>query len=161
MPSAAAATACVDALDRAVDALHDLDAGKVRSIGASNYSAMRLKAALDASKAAHLPHYTVLQPEYNLISRKDFETSIERKVDLVIPYDQKLTAQAAKLGKPLAEVAKATKVGTMLLDLANRLVATVEGEGAAAAKGGSSKSLLGKIGDIKSMLPTKKKEKQG
>src|SRR5439155_25706746 len=39
------------------------------------------------------------------ISRKDFEQSIERPVDIVFPYDAKLAAQAAKLGKPLAEVA--------------------------------------------------------
>jgi aryl-alcohol dehydrogenase-like predicted oxidoreductase len=67
-----------------------LDAGKVRSIGASNYSAMRLKAALDAAKASSLPHYTVLQPEYNLVSRTGFEGELQ---DLavtqnigVIPY---------------------------------------------------------------------------
>ncbi len=34
------------------------------------------------------------------ISRKDFEGSIERKIDFVVPFDQKLGAQAAKLGKP-------------------------------------------------------------
>lgn len=67
-----------------------IDAGKVRSIGASNYSAMRLKAALDAAKASSLPHYTVLQPEYNLVSRTGFEGELQ---DLavtqnigVIPY---------------------------------------------------------------------------
>ena len=46
-------------------------------------------------------------PGVSEISQKDFETSIERKVDLVLPLDQKLAAQAAKLGKPLAEVAQA------------------------------------------------------
>lgn len=61
-----------------------LDAGKVRSIGASNYSAMRLKAALDASKAASLPHYTVLQPEYNLVSRHGFEGELQ---DLAITHN--------------------------------------------------------------------------
>jgi pilus assembly protein CpaE len=39
------------------------------------------------------------------ISRKDFEQSIERPVDIAFPYDAKLAAQAAKLGKPMAEVA--------------------------------------------------------
>src|SRR6187455_3861701 len=39
------------------------------------------------------------------ISKKDFEQSIERPVDIVIPQDGKLAAQAAKLGKPMAEVA--------------------------------------------------------
>jgi pilus assembly protein CpaE len=39
------------------------------------------------------------------ISRKDFEQSIERPVDICFPVDGKLAAQAAKLGKPIAEVA--------------------------------------------------------
>lgn len=61
-----------------------LDAGKVRSIGASNYSAMRLKAALDAAKSAGLPHYGVLQPEYNLISRQGFEGELQ---DLAVTHN--------------------------------------------------------------------------
>lgn len=67
-----------------------IDAGKVRSIGASNYSAMRLKAALDAAKASSLPHYTVLQPEYNLVSRTGFEGELQDLAVIqnigVIPY---------------------------------------------------------------------------
>lgn len=67
-----------------------LDAGKIRSIGASNYSAMRLKAALDASKAASFPHYTVLQPEYNLVSRHGFEGELQNLAIThnigVVPY---------------------------------------------------------------------------
>ena len=39
------------------------------------------------------------------ISRKDFEQSIERPVDVVFPFDAKVAAQSAKLGKPMAEVA--------------------------------------------------------
>ena len=45
------------------------------------------------------------------ISKKDFEQSIERPVDLVFPYDAKLAAQAAKLGKPMAEVASGKMAG--------------------------------------------------
>ncbi|MBX3566231.1 MAG: pilus assembly protein CpaE [Sphingomonas sp.] len=55
------------------------------------------------------------------ISRKDFEGSIERKIDILIPFEQKLAAQAAKLGKPLAEVAKGNKNFTPLTDLADRI----------------------------------------
>jgi len=65
-------------IDATLEAFSRLvDAGKVRSIGASNYSAMRLKAALDAAKASSLPHYTVLQPEYNLVSRNGFEGELQ------------------------------------------------------------------------------------
>src|SRR3546814_77081 len=43
------------------------------------------------------------------LSRKEFESSIERPIDIVIPFDPKLVAQAAKLGKSYAETCKGTK----------------------------------------------------
>ncbi|TVV70258.1 pilus assembly protein CpaE [Sphingomonas solaris] len=88
------------------------------------------------------------------ISQKDFETSIERKVDLVVPLDQKMAAQAAKLGKPLAEVARAGKIGPLLGGLAARLIASVE-SGAGPAAGGT-RSLMGKLGDFRARLPGRK-----
>jgi pilus assembly protein CpaE len=92
------------------------------------------------------------------ISRKDFESSIERKIDLVVPLDAKLAAQSAKLGKPLAAVGKTTKVGPLLVDLATKLLATVDaGETGIGRVGGS---LLGRIGSLKSMLPAKKAAKK-
>jgi aryl-alcohol dehydrogenase-like predicted oxidoreductase len=51
--------------------------GKVRAIGASNYSASRLKKALDLSKEKGLPLYSSLQPEYNLYDRAGFEDGLE------------------------------------------------------------------------------------
>ncbi|MEG3149660.1 aldo/keto reductase [Sphingomonas sp. ZT3P38] len=54
-----------------------IDAGKVRALGASNFRAMRLKSANDAAKAHGLPHYQVLQPEYNLVSRHKFEGELQ------------------------------------------------------------------------------------
>ena len=53
-------------------------AGKVRAIGASNYSADRLAAALDISARDGLAAFTVLQPEYNLMARGDFEGAVQR-----------------------------------------------------------------------------------
>ena len=50
--------------------------GKVRAIGASNYSAQELKAALSAAAAAGLPRYQVVQPEYNLYDRAGFEGAL-------------------------------------------------------------------------------------
>ena len=64
--------------------------GKVRAIGASNYSAERLAAALAVSKANGLPRYECLQPHYNLVERLAFESPLEPlciKEGLgVIPY---------------------------------------------------------------------------
>ena len=89
------------------------------------------------------------------VARKDFETSIERKIDLVIPLDQKVAAQAAKLGKPLAEASKGSKISTTIVDLSNRLLAAVESDAEDAGSADKSKSLLGKIGDFKSLMPKK------
>ncbi|HWI87343.1 MAG TPA: pilus assembly protein CpaE [Sphingomonas sp.] len=83
------------------------------------------------------------------VSRKDFEASVEHKIDIIIPYDAKLAAQAAKLGKPLAESAKSSKLGQALAQLADLLT----GEGELGRKG---KSLLGRFGELRSMLPGKK-----
>ena len=50
--------------------------GKIRAIGASNYSASRLREALDASEQHGLPRYESLQPEYNLYERASLETEL-------------------------------------------------------------------------------------
>jgi len=47
--------------------------GKVRAIGASNFTAERLKQALDISRRLKVPRYDVLQPKYNLYDRSDYE----------------------------------------------------------------------------------------
>ena len=54
-----------------------IEAGKVRAIGASNYSATRLRAALQISADYHLPRYESLQPEYNLYDRAGYEAELE------------------------------------------------------------------------------------
>ena len=61
-----------------------VEAGKVRVLGASNFHAGRLKSAADAARAAGLPHYQVLQPEYNLVSRDKFEGELQ---DYCVEYN--------------------------------------------------------------------------
>lgn len=51
--------------------------GKVRYIGASNFSPARLSAALKASDMQGLPRYQTLQPLYNLYEREGFEKTLE------------------------------------------------------------------------------------
>ncbi|HSO21003.1 MAG TPA: aldo/keto reductase [Desulfosarcina sp.] len=53
-----------------------IKAGKVRVIGASNYTAERLQAALDTSRQQGVPRYQSLQPLYNLCDREEFETAL-------------------------------------------------------------------------------------
>src|ERR1700684_1254022 len=64
--------------------------GKVRAIGASNYSAERLTEALKVSKQHGLPRYECLQPHYNLYERSGYEKELEpvclKEGIGVIPY---------------------------------------------------------------------------
>jgi aryl-alcohol dehydrogenase-like predicted oxidoreductase len=64
--------------------------GKVRVIGASNFTAERLESSLQASRKHGYPRYESLQPNYNLYDRADYETRVEAlcvKENLgVIPY---------------------------------------------------------------------------
>jgi pilus assembly protein CpaE len=94
------------------------------------------------------------------ISRKDFEGSIERKIDYLLPFEPKVAAQSAKLGKPLAEAGKNIKTLAPLIELAERITVItdtsepVEIKSKAAAKGGS---LMGKLSQFKAKMPKGKK----
>lgn len=54
-----------------------VEAGKVRAIGASNFTAERLAQSLDLSAAHGLPAYDVFQPELNLVARDGFEGPLQ------------------------------------------------------------------------------------
>lgn len=64
--------------------------GKVRAIGASNYTGARLEEAVKVSEQHHLPRYECLQPHYNLYERagdeKDLEPVVLKEGIGVIPY---------------------------------------------------------------------------
>ena len=51
--------------------------GKVRAIGASNYSAARLAQSLEVSEKTGYPRYESLQPLFNLYDRADYEQELE------------------------------------------------------------------------------------
>jgi aryl-alcohol dehydrogenase-like predicted oxidoreductase len=57
-------------------------AGKVRAIGASNFTAPRLAEALDVSERLGLPRYETLQPLYNLVDREPYEAELEPLIRL-------------------------------------------------------------------------------
>ncbi|UKT62341.1 aldo/keto reductase [Pedobacter mucosus] len=52
--------------------------GKVRWIGASNFTPERLKESLLSSSKHNLPQYQVYQPGYNLFDREEFEQDYEK-----------------------------------------------------------------------------------
>jgi aryl-alcohol dehydrogenase-like predicted oxidoreductase len=54
-----------------------INAGKVRVLGASNYRGARIKDALRAAQRHKLSAYQILQPEYNLCERANYEEDIE------------------------------------------------------------------------------------
>jgi aryl-alcohol dehydrogenase-like predicted oxidoreductase len=61
-------------LEETLSAYADLiKQGKVRAIGASNYSAARLREALDISKRLGIPRFETVQPLYNLHDRNVYE----------------------------------------------------------------------------------------
>jgi len=72
----------------AFDAL--IKEGKVRYIGASNYSGTRLAEALETSRKHGFGSYISLQPHYNLVEREAYETDLLPVVEKyqvgVIPY---------------------------------------------------------------------------
>ncbi len=93
------------------------------------------------------------------INRKDFEGSIERKIDYVVPFDQKLAAQAAKLGKPLVEAGKNSKTVAPIVALATELAATFDTATAEVPKARKGMSLMGKFGDLKGLMPKRAAKK--
>ena len=132
---------------------------------------LTLAAARDAIRIlswfkSNAPHTTVIVVANRVpaggvleINRKDFEGSIERRIDYVIPHDLKTAVQAAKLGKPFAEAGKSIKALSPLSEIAKKVVALTDaGEAAPKEKGkadaaGKSSSLFAKL-NLK--LPKKK-----
>jgi pilus assembly protein CpaE len=92
------------------------------------------------------------------VSRKDFEHSIERKVDVILPFDPKTAAQAAKLGQPLAKVTKSAKLSQPLNQLLALTVEQAAGESADEPSAPSGSSLLGKLGNFRALVAKKPKE---
>jgi pilus assembly protein CpaE len=113
------------------------------------------------------------------ISRSDFETSIERKLNFVVPYDAKAATNAAKLGQTFIGANRTSKAAAALRSMTEAIIATDgEREAPAAGKGskigkgakagkaarpgsesapsGGSGSLLGRF-DLKKLLPSKSK----
>ena len=73
---------------KALDAL--VREGKVRVLGASNYDGRRLRAAIEVARNAGWAAYETLQPQYNLVERKDYEHDLAPVVAEyalgVVPY---------------------------------------------------------------------------
>lgn len=94
-----------------------IKAGKVRSIGASNFSTAQLQAALAVADRDGLPRYTSIQPEYNLYDRASLEGPL---LDLcraeglgVIPYYGLASGFLSGLYRSAAATAGKTRKGRL------------------------------------------------
>ncbi len=65
-------------LEETLEALAEqIEAGRIRAIGASNYSTERLAAALSTSDRLGLPRFVAVQPQYSLVVRDEFEGPLQ------------------------------------------------------------------------------------
>lgn len=120
-----------------VDALGTLNelvkAGKIRQIAASNYSAARLREALDISQSNGYARFVALQPHYNLIVRKEYEGDLaalcEREGLSCFPYYS--LAAGFLTGKyrttdQVKGAAREARVGGYIDDVAWRVLSAVD-----------------------------------
>ncbi|MEO0501502.1 MAG: pilus assembly protein CpaE [Pseudomonadota bacterium] len=110
----------------------------IRLLGFLRSNAPQAKITIVANRVTTAP-----APE---VAKKDFEASIERKIDVTIPADPKQVVGAAKQGKAVADIASG-KLGASL----GQLVAAVSG-GSAEDEDDSGDSLMGKV---RGLLPKK------
>ena len=98
-----------------------------------------------------------VQPSFAEISKADFEASIERKIDFVVPYDVKAASNAAKLGQVFVDANKSSKATSAVKKIAERVMGASEEDLAAVTE--EKKSLLGGF-DLKSLLAKKDKTEE-
>jgi len=111
-------------LDETLEAFTGLvEQGKVRNIGASNYTADRLAAALQTSDSQGYARYVCLQPRYNLVTRGDYEGDLEglcmHEGLGVITYSSLASGFLSgkyRQGEELPQSARATNVQTRYMD---------------------------------------------
>ncbi len=111
-----------------------IQAGKVRSVGASNMSPARLEASLATNGKPGRPRYETLQPLYNLYDRAGFEADYapicRREALAVIPYYSLaagfLTGKYRSAADAAANAARGGKVKNYLNDRGSRILAALD-----------------------------------
>jgi len=110
-----------------------VDAGTVRAIGASNYEAARLEAALEASRERGFHRYESLQPRYNLMDRTEYEEGLDSVCQTnglgVLPYASLAAGFLTGKYRSSADVGKSprgTRAITRLDDRGRRILAALD-----------------------------------
>ncbi len=98
-----------------------------------------------------------VQPGMAEISKGDFEASIERRIDFMVPYDIKAASNAAKLGQVFVDANRSSKATAVIKQIADRVLGASEEDLDNPAE--EKKSLLGGF-DLKSLLAKKDKVKE-
>lgn len=118
-----------------------VEAGKIRVVGVSNFTAARLRSALDLSQGGALPRVGALQPEYNLISRDDFEGDLQdlavREDVAVLPYYGLAAGFLTGKYRSDADLSKSVRSGRMA-DWPTKFGPTLAAMDAVAAETGAS-----------------------
>jgi aryl-alcohol dehydrogenase-like predicted oxidoreductase len=115
-----------------------IKAGKIGTIGASNYSAERLAKTFEVSRANNLPRFECLQPHYNLIERQIFEEKLEavclKEGIAVIPYWALAKGFLTGKYRSEADLSKSTRGGSVKAYLNERGMRILNALDYAAAK---------------------------
>ncbi|MBN8550519.1 MAG: aldo/keto reductase [Deltaproteobacteria bacterium] len=121
-------------LDETLEAFDSLvKQGKVRAIGASNYSPARLEEALSISEHRNLARFDCLQPEYNLYQREGYEKELEglcvKHSVGVIPYYALASGFLSgkyRSERDLSQSTRGTKVSAYLNERGFRILAALD-----------------------------------
>ena len=120
-----------------------VDAGKIRVVGVSNFTAARLKSAVDLSRGqSDLPRVHVLQPEYNLVSRHKFEGELQdyavQENVAVVPYYGLASGFLTGKYRSEADLGKSVRGGRMTDLLAGQGAAVLAAMDGVAAETGAT-----------------------
>ncbi|WP_298464490.1 pilus assembly protein CpaE [uncultured Erythrobacter sp.] len=124
---------------------------------ASARDTIRILSWLKANAAHAHPMIVANKAQLNVaeISKSDFEASIERKVDFVVPYDVKAASNAAKLGQVFVDANASSKATAAIKQIGERIMGASEEDDMSSVTE-EKKSLLGGF-DLKSLLAKKDK----
>ena len=88
------------------------------------------------------------------ISKADFEASIERKIDWMVPYDLKAATNAAKLGQTFVEANRSSKASAAIREIATAVLGAGESAEETDQVKKAKPSLLGSL-DLKALMNKK------
>lgn len=121
----------------------------IRIIAWLNSNAMQAKIIIVANKVS---------TSHSEITRKEFESSIDQRIDFIIPADFKAATQASKLGQTLISASPTSKASAVIVKIAEAILGAVEAEEPEKNDKGGKQSMMNKLSNFKSILSKKEQE---